>query len=95
MSQDERPVPLSHMIYFGDGDTDVPCMSMIKGGGGYSVAVYQPHKHGAREAAEQYLRDERVDIVAPADYSEGKKIDRFVKQVIDTLAAENKLRSFE
>ena len=95
MSQEERPVPLSHMIYFGDGDTDVPCMSMIKGGGGYCVAVYQPHKHGAKEAAQQYLDDERVDIIAPADYSEGKKIDLFVKQVIDTLAAEYKLRSFE
>lgn len=95
MSQDERPVPFSHMIYFGDGDTDVPCMSMIKGGGGYCVAVYQPHKHGAKEVAEQYLRDGRVDIVAPADYSEGKKIDRFVKQVIDTLSAANKLNSFE
>lgn len=95
MSQDERPVPFNHMIYFGDGDTDVPCMSMIKGGGGYCVAVYQPHKKGAQEVAKKYLADERVNIIAPADYSEGKKIDLFVKQVIDTLAAENKLRSFE
>ena len=58
------------------------------------VAVYQPHKRGAREAAERYLRDERVNLVAPADYSAGNKIDRFVKQVIDKFAAENKLRNF-
>ena len=94
MSADERPIPFNQMIYFGDGDTDVPCMSMIKGLGGYCVAVYQPHKRGAREAAERYLHDEQVNLVAPADYSAGNKIDRFVKQVIDKFAAENKLRNF-
>lgn len=94
MPEDERPVPFDHMVYFGDGDTDVPCMSMIKRLGGYCVAVYQPHKHGAKDRAAKYLHDGRVNIFAPADYSAGKKIDRYVKKVIDKLAADAKLEQF-
>ncbi len=94
MPENERPVPFNHMIYFGDGDTDVPCMSMIKRLGGYCVAVYQPHKHGAKGRAAKYLDDGRVNIFAPADYSVGKKIDRYVKKVIDKLAADAELKQF-
>ena len=94
MPEDERPVPFDHMVYFGDGDTDVPCMSMIKRLGGYCVAVYQPHKHGAKDRAAKYLHDGRVNIYAPADYSAGKKIDRYIKKVIDKLAADAKLEQF-
>lgn len=28
-AEDERPVPFKHMIYFGDGETDIPCMKLI------------------------------------------------------------------
>ena len=94
MPEDERPVPFDHMVYFGDGDTDVPCMSMIKRLGGYCVAVYQPHKHGAKDRAAKYLHDGRVNIFAPADYSAGKKIDRYIKKVIDKLSADAKLEQF-
>ncbi|MBP5352834.1 MAG: haloacid dehalogenase-like hydrolase [Alphaproteobacteria bacterium] len=95
MAEDERPVPFSHMIYFGDGETDVPCMSMVKRLGGYSVAVYQPHKRGAGNRAEQFVRDGRVNIAVPADYSQGKKLDRYIKSVIDKIAADNKLADFK
>ena len=33
----ERPIPFKRMIYFGDGDTDIPCMKMIKEHGGHPL----------------------------------------------------------
>lgn len=95
MPENERPVPFSHMLYFGDGDTDVPCMSMLKRWGGHSVAVFQPYKHGARNRAQKYINEERAQFMAPADYSAGKAIDRYAKALIDKLAADAKLSNFE
>jgi hypothetical protein len=95
MPENERPVPFSHMLYFGDGDTDVPCMSMLKRWGGHSVAVFQPYKHGARNRAQKYIIDGRAQLVAPADYSAGKAIDRYAKALIDKLAADAELSNFE
>lgn len=92
MSEEERPVPFDHMVYFGDGDTDVPCMSMIKRLGGYCVSVFQPYQRQAKQKAQQLESDGRVNLAAPADYSSGKAIDRFIKRVIDKLSADAKLK---
>jgi hypothetical protein len=93
MPENERPIPFDHMVYFGDGDTDVPCMSMIKRLGGYCVSVFQPDMDGAKKKAAKLKKDGRVNLVAPADYSVGSDIDRFIKRVIDKFAADGKLKA--
>ena len=37
----ERPIPFEHMLYIGDGLTDVPCMTVVKNYGGFAVAVHE------------------------------------------------------
>ena len=39
MMEKDRRIPISNMIYIGDGLTDVPCMKLTKDGGGVSLAV--------------------------------------------------------
>lgn len=88
----DRPVPFERMIYIGDGSTDVPCMRLVKDQGGHSIAVYQPNSSLAKQTAERLLAEERVHLVAPADYREGKEIDKNTKLIIDKVAADTAIQ---
>ncbi len=87
-----RPMPFTNIIYIGDGDTDIPCMKIVKKEGGHSIAVYNPGKKKAKEKAANLIKDGRVNIIAPADYSEGKQIDTYLKAIIDKLVADEKVK---
>lgn len=87
MKEEDKPVPFHHMIYIGDGDTDVPCMKMVKGWGGHSIAVYQNNKKIAKDKAMRLVTEGRVDIAAAGDYRENTEMDIFVRAVIDKVAS--------
>jgi phosphoserine phosphatase len=89
---DGRPVPFKNMIYIGDGETDVPCMSILGRNGGHSIAVYPPGREAERDKISHLETDGRADIIAPADYSNGTDVDCFVKDVINKIASECRLR---
>ncbi len=79
----ERPIPFQNMIYIGDGETDVPCFRLVKDLGGLSIAVYPA---GARERAERYREEGRVNCVVPADYTEGGELDSAAKSYINLVS---------
>ena len=95
IEEEKRPVPFKHMIYFGDGTTDIPCMRLVKNYGGHSIAVYNPEQKGAHKEMASLIQDNRVNHVCPADYSEGSKIDTLVKLIIDKLDLDEKLQKRE
>jgi hypothetical protein len=86
MQKDSIPVPFSRMIYLGDGDTDIPCMKVVKSQGGYSIAVYRPNasKHKARKLIEQ----RRADYIVQADYRKNKKLEKIIFSILDKIRAE-------
>ena len=81
----KRRIPFGRFIYIGDGETDVPCMKLVKNLGGFSIAVHDPDKNGG--VCERLFHDGRINFYAPADYSEGTILDEMVKQVIDRVTA--------
>lgn len=92
--EEDRSVQFKHMIYFGDGTTDIPCMRLVKAQGGHSIAVYKPGSEKDRRASETLIRDGRVGHACAADYSEGRHIDQLVKTIIDKIRIDNKLTGF-
>ena len=80
-------MPFENMVYLGDGETDVPCFRVMRDQGGLAVAVYGED----REGAERYLRDGRVDAVAPADYRPGGSLDRMIMAQVNLVAARARL----
>ena len=95
MEEKARPVPFSRMIYVGDGTTDIPCMRLVKNFGGHSIAVYNPKDESKRGEMSTLIRDNRVNHVCPADYSEGSEMDIVVKAIIDKCVADYKLSLLE
>ena len=89
--KEQRPVPFEHMVFVGDGETDIPCMRLVKDQGGHSIAVYNPGKHGAKKHAQQLIKDGRATLFATADYQEGSAIDLAVKAIIDKIEASSRV----
>ncbi len=88
---EDRPIPFKNMIFIGDGETDIPCFSLVKSLGGHSIAVYKPKAKGGKKKAEELIKDERVNFMAPADYSAGRSIDTIVKAVLDKISMDSEL----
>jgi len=86
MPEEARPIPFANMIYFGDGDTDVPSMAVMRKNGGHAVAVYPPGKSKAK-CVELY-RAGRCDFFAPADYREGSDLFRRTCLLLDLVLAD-------
>ena len=83
MPDNSKRVPFTHMIYLGDGLSDVPCMKMMRSYGGQAIAVYQGSN---RRGVEQLLRGRRVDYIFPADYREGTDLDLTMKNILRKMA---------
>jgi len=84
-----RPVPFTNMIFVGDGETDIPCFRLVKELGGHSIAVYQPHRKGAKARSDKLVREGRVNFAVPADYTEKKPLDQAVKVIMEKVAADH------
>lgn len=85
----ERPLPFSRMIYFGDGDTDIPSMKMTRHQGGYAVAVFDQKKVETEKSQRHIynlIAEDRAHFVVPADYREGSLLDMTVKGVLGRIA---------
>jgi hypothetical protein len=88
---EDRPIPFKRMIFVGDGETDIPCFSLVKSLGGHSIAVYKPKTRGAKGKAEKLVEDGRVNFIAPADYSKKSGIEDIVKAVMHKIACDCEL----
>ena len=93
-SDDKKRIPFSNMIYFGDGDTDIPCMKIVNMFGGNSIAVYNPSDEGRKAMAEKMHRQGRVNFITPAVYTRESRTYSIVCSIIDKIKAESDLKKF-
>ena len=89
LPDEQRPIPFSRMIYFGDGETDVPCMRTVKANGGYSLAIFGNEKK--RQVASQLLEEGRVNFACLADYTQQGELMEIVKHILDKVKADYEL----
>lgn len=87
MPEAARPVPFTHMLYLGDGLTDVPCMTVTKNYGGFAIAVHNPDNANSLAVCRELVAGERIDFFAEADYRSGRTLERRVHSILDLIMA--------
>ncbi|MFI3282625.1 MAG: HAD family hydrolase [Rikenellaceae bacterium] len=83
-----RPIPFRHIIFVGDGMTDIPCMRLVKNGGGYAIAVYDPSHDDVPEKMLPLVQHSRVNHVCKADYRKDEEMDRLLARILDKIKAD-------
>ena len=85
-------VPFEHMVFVGDGYTDIPCFSLVRKQGGVSFGVYDPENKSNWTKAWKYIEDQRISNLAPADYRKDAALTHNLMMAISTIAANIQLK---
>ena len=83
MDASERPVPFEHMIYIGDGPSDIPCMSLVQSNHGYVIGVLCDD-NPFRTWALGYGR--RANLTVPREFADDGFGYKFIKQAATGIA---------
>lgn len=84
--KENRRVHFENMIYIADGPSDIPAFSVVKKNGGATFAIYPKGDLKAMQQVEQMREDNRVDMYAEADYSEGTTAYMWITNRIQKIA---------
>ncbi|MGD9614006.1 MAG: phosphatase [Alphaproteobacteria bacterium] len=86
----ERHAPIDQMIYVGDGASDLQAFRFIEENGGYAIAIAKDD--GTFAAQKKMQPDQRVENVAPPDFSGGSELLRSLTLAVKSAAARIELR---
>jgi hydroxymethylpyrimidine pyrophosphatase-like HAD family hydrolase len=85
MPDQARRIPFANMIYIGDGHTDIPSMTVMRKNGGHTIAVFAPDEEVSGEVAAM-VNEGRADHFAPADFREGRLLERILKLTLKKIS---------
>ena len=92
IAEDKKRIPYPQMIYFGDGETDIPCMKIVKMFGGHAVAVCDESNPKKKAFAKTLQHQGRVNFTVPANYTKDSKTYKVVCAIIDKIKADYELK---
>ena len=92
MAVEDRRIPFNHMIYFGDGLTDIPSMKLLRSQGGFTIAIYTPeHEQQTIELVERNI----INFACKADYSKDEALYNTVKAIFQHIKALDNFNALE
>ena len=92
MAMSERRIPFDHMIYFGDGLTDIPSMKLLQEQGGFTIAIYTPeHEKQTLDLVKRNI----INFACKADYSKGESLYQTVEAILQHIKALDNFNTLE
>ncbi|MEA2024990.1 MAG: HAD family hydrolase [Actinomycetota bacterium] len=88
IGEEERRVPLRHMVYIADGPSDVPCFSILNQNGGKTLGVYTLDPIDNHRQVKQLQAQGRIQGMAEADYRPGKAAYLWLMDSIEQIGHE-------
>lgn len=79
-------IPFNHMIFVGDGYTDIPCFSLVRRAGGIAIGVYDRENRGKWGRAWGFIEDGRVSNLVPANYDDKSALSDSLTMAVESLA---------
>ena len=92
MAMSERRIPFNHMIYFGDGLTDIPSMKLLRSQGGFTIAIYTPEHE---QQTVDLVRRNIINFACKADYSKDEALYNTVKAIFQHIKALDNFNKLE
>ena len=90
--EEDWHVPLSQIIYVGDGSSDMPAFSLMNERRGLAIGVFGADKAEDWEGFENMDAHRRVQNLAPADYSEGSELMESLQLAVESICKRIALR---
>ena len=81
----EIRIPFDQMIVIGDGYTDVPCFSLVRKNGGFTIGVYDRHRPSRWGRAWEFIEDGRVSNLVSADYSSKSDLSNVLVMALESI----------
>lgn len=82
--ENERRIPFKHIIYVGDGVSDIYAFETVRSGGGYAVGVYSP-TDPQFEQIETIREDGFLDILGLADFGVNSTVGTWIIKKVEQL----------
>lgn len=91
LAPEEIAIPMTQMIYVGDGTSDIPCFAMLNKEGGIPIGVNQKGTPQAWADHYQPSEGQRVMTLAPPDYRESSDLFQTLKLAVEGISKRIKL----
>jgi hypothetical protein len=82
---EELHIPLSQVIYVGDGESDIPCFSLMNQEQGTAIALYKDSTPEEWGRDLKMTQSQRVANLAPVDYSENSELMQSLTLAVEGL----------
>ena len=83
--EDKLRIPLSQIIYLGDGASDLPVFGLLHGSGGVALGIYKGDSAKAWREEQAIDTRQRVENLARADYAKDSELMRSLTLAVESV----------